>query len=113
MVDRLGVQRLDEAEVVGDRGGVRQQFADPRAALAVLLELELARRDRERLLRRGHAGEPLPLADRIGQLLREEILQLRLVIEQIDLRRAAGLEEIDDALGFGSEVRRYWRWCLD
>ena len=47
VVDRLGVHRLDEAEVVGDLRGVRQQLADPRARLAVLGELEERRRDRE------------------------------------------------------------------
>ena len=38
VVDRLGVHRLDEAEIVGDRRRVRQQLADPGAALAVLRE---------------------------------------------------------------------------
>ena len=38
VVDRLGVHRLDEAEVVHDLRGVRQEVADPGAGLAVLLE---------------------------------------------------------------------------
>ena len=38
VIHRVGVHRLDEAEVVGDRRRVRQEVADPRAALAVLLE---------------------------------------------------------------------------
>ena len=32
VVDRLGVHRLDDADLVGDRLHVRQQVADPRAA---------------------------------------------------------------------------------
>ena len=40
VVDRLGVHRRDDAEVVGDSRGVRQQLADPGAALAVLREVE-------------------------------------------------------------------------
>ena len=47
VVDRLGVHRLDEAQIVGHAGGVRQQFADPGAALAVPGEAKLARGDRE------------------------------------------------------------------
>ena len=49
-------------------GGVRQQLADPGPALAVLGEPESAGRDREALLPRGHAGQPLALPDRVGQL---------------------------------------------
>ena len=41
MVDRLGVHRMDEAEVVGDLCRVRQQLADPGAALAMTGEGEL------------------------------------------------------------------------
>ena len=36
VVDRLGVHRLDDRDVVDDRAGVRQEFAEPRPALAVL-----------------------------------------------------------------------------
>ena len=81
--------RLDEAEVVGDRGGVRQEVADPGAALAVL---------RERLDRRRAASLPfglpvmvlnrLPRDGRLGDRLAVQLLQLRLVVEQIDVRRA-------------------------
>ena len=38
VIDVLGVHALYEAELVGDRAGVRQEVADPRAALAALLE---------------------------------------------------------------------------
>ena len=63
------LQRLDDGDVVDDRRRVRQQFADPGAALAVLVELEHRRDAGERLLARGHAGDPLAHADRRGQLL--------------------------------------------
>src|SRR5207302_5895251 len=69
-------------------------------------ELEQRRRDGEARLRRGHAGEALAGADRIGQLGPGELLQARLVVEQIHLRRRAGLEEIDDALGGRRKVRQ-------
>jgi hypothetical protein len=32
-------------------------------------------------------------------------LEGRLVVEEVELRRCAVLEEVDDALGFGGEVR--------
>ena len=60
-------------------GRVRQQLAEPRAALAVPGELEDRRRDREALLARGHRREPLAHADRVGQLA------------AAPLRRVAGL----------------------
>jgi hypothetical protein len=31
VIDRLGLHRLDEAKIIGDARGVRQQFADPGA----------------------------------------------------------------------------------
>ena len=43
---RVGVQAAEPAELVGVPGDVRQQFREPRAGLAVLLELELRRRQR-------------------------------------------------------------------
>ncbi len=63
VIDRLGVHRLDEAKVVGHGSGVRQQFADRGPAVAVTGEPELRRGDGEAVLPRGHAGEPLPVAD--------------------------------------------------
>ena len=40
VIDRVRVHRLDDGDVVDDLGDVRQQLADPRAGLPVLLELE-------------------------------------------------------------------------
>ena len=59
---------LMKADVVDDLRRVRQQLADPGARLAVLRELEDRRRDREATSGPSHAGEPLALADRVGQL---------------------------------------------
>ena len=88
-------------------GGPRQQFADPGAGLAVLLQLVLRRGDGEAALAAGHRGEPLALADGFGQVLVEHARPcLRLVVEQVHLRRGAGHEQVDDALGLGGEVRQ-------
>ena len=89
---------------------MRQEFADPGAGLAVLAEAVLARRDGEAFLGRGHASEPLAAANGIGQVLREPVRQPRLVVEQIEVRWPAGLEQVDDPLRlrrgrrFGSRV---------
>ena len=62
-------------------------------------KLEHRRHARKRLLSRGHAGDALAHADRRRQFLAVVVAQLRLVIEQVDVRRPAGHEKIDDALG--------------
>ena len=74
--------------------------------LAVLREPEPRRRDGETRLPRGHAGEPLPHPNGVGQLGRPQIGQSRLIVEQVHLRRPARLEEIDDPLGPRPEVRK-------
>ncbi len=106
MVDRVGVHAADEAHVVDHLGRVRQQFADPHPALAVLSEFVFRRGDRKPGLARGHAGEPLAVANRIRQILIEKILHLRLVVVQVHLRRSADHVQIDDVLRLRGEVRQ-------
>ena len=55
-------------------------------------------RHRKAGLRGRHAGEPLAHADRIRQFSGGQFPQPRLVVEQVHLRRSAGLEEVDHAL---------------
>ena len=57
-------------------------------------------------LRGRHAGEPLAFADRLGQLGSLLAAQSGFMVEQIQLRRTARLKQIDDALGFGREMRQ-------
>lgn len=85
VIDRLGVHRLDEAQLVGDRADVRQQFADGRAALAVARHREVRSGKRELLLVRRHAGQALPHPDGRRQVLAVHRPQQRLVIEQVEL----------------------------
>ena len=69
--------------------------------------LKMRRRDRE--TSSGPlviVGEPLALADRVGQVLAALLRQLRLVVEEVHLRRRAGLEQVDDALRLRREVRQ-------
>jgi hypothetical protein len=106
VIDGLGVQRFDEAQVIHDLRGVRQKFAHPRAAPAVPLELERRPGQRQRRLVGGHAGETLPHAHRPGQFLSVHLGKLRLVVEQIHLRRPAAHEQVNDPLGAWREIRK-------
>ena len=104
VVDGLGVHRAEHADLVRDAADVREEFADFGAALAVTGELETAGLTGEARLRGHHAGDALAAADGIGQVLVELALEFGLRIQQVEVRRAAGLEEADDALGLGGEV---------
>ena len=68
--------------------------------------LKIDSRDRKARLPRGHRRQPLAVADRIGQVGAMHFCELRLVVEQIELRGSAALEQIDDALGLRREVRQ-------
>ena len=104
VVDGVGVHAADETHFVDHLGRVRQQFADPHAALAVLGELVFRRRDGEPRLAAGHRRQPLALADGLGQVLVVPGVHLRLVVVEIDLRRAADHVQVDDVLGLAGEV---------
>ena len=98
VVDALGVHRLDEAQAVGDPGGVRQEFRYARPARAVMLEPEGGADERNRALVAGHAGEPLTATHAVGQLLAGPLDEERLLVVEVQLRRATRLEEIDHPL---------------
>ena len=102
VIERLGVKALHEADVVHDGPELREQFAQPHAGLAVLREL-VGRREELGVL--PDLREPDVLYQFLGHLLAVALGQLRLGIEQVEMRRAAGLEEVDDVLGLGREVR--------
>ena len=86
--------------IVGD---VRQQLADPGAALPALLELV---RRAQQLGMPLDEREPLVLQQLVGAGLHVVLDQLRLVVEQVLLRRRAGHVQVDDALGPRRELRR-------
>ncbi len=103
MVDRGGVQRVDEADLVGDASGVGQELADPGPRLAILGELEGGTREWQRRLIPGHPGQTLTHPDRIRQLLSLALVQQRFVVERLQLGRPAGHEKVDDPLGLRGE----------
>jgi hypothetical protein len=97
---RVGGHRVDECDVVDAAADVREQVADPLAALAVLLELPPRLDDAALVLLAATAGS-LHLdglvvhADHAG-----------LIVERVDLARPAVHEQKDDALRLGSARRR-------
>ena len=104
VVDLVGVHRPDDAQVVRHGLEVREPLAEVLAALAAAFELRGGRLD-ELLLARGHGGQALAASHGFGEFGAGERLQAGLLVEEFDLRRAAGLGEEDDALGLGGEVR--------
>ena len=106
VVDCLRVHGTDEAQLIHDAGGVRQQFAHPGAAFAVAPEIEQGSRDRQGLLPAGHAREALITTHGRRQFLAVQGAQAGLVIEEIELRRPAMHEQVDDAPGLGRESGR-------
>ena len=104
MIDRFRVHRPDQRNVVGNGRSVRQNLAEPHAAFAMLSELEGGRDTGLFLLLVRHLRQSLTLTNGLGQFLAMKVLQLRLVIEQIDVRRTARLEQIDDSFRFAHEM---------
>src|SRR5262249_28788790 len=82
----------------GNPGGVRQQLAEPRARLSMLRKLEDRFGNRKARLPCGHRSQTLAVPDGVGQVRAVSLGKLRLVIEQIELRRRAALEHVNDAL---------------
>ena len=105
VIDGLGVHGLDEAEFVHKLRRPRHQVADPRAALAVLRELEDGAGHGQRGLIARHTGQALAHAHAGGQVLPVVFVERGFVVEQIELRRPAGHEQVNDAVGFGREMR--------
>ena len=95
VIDGVGVDGLDDGDVVDDFRGVGQQLADPGAGLVrSCWNLKMERRDGQGALAGGHAGDALAHADGAGQFGAGEFVERRLVIEEIDLRGPAGLVEV-------------------
>lgn len=75
------------------------------AAPPAFLELH-ARWHHQLFLAGRHRREPLPLSHRFGQFLARPFLQARLLVEQLQLRRTAGLREVDHAFRPRCDVRQ-------
>src|SRR5262245_2133057 len=71
----------------------------------MLIELEDRSGQRQRRLISRHTSEALPFAHALGQILAVHLVEQWLVIKQIELRRAAGHEEVNDPFCLRLEVR--------
>src|SRR4051794_30433722 len=95
---------LDEADLVSDLRRVRQQLAQRCARLPVLSELVDRRRSRKVRLMSRHPRQPLSSPYRLRKILAAKSLQLRLGIEEFQLRRSARLKQVDHTFRFGREM---------
>ena len=105
VVDRLGVQRpmthrSSATLAVWGNSSLNQ------VPLAMLGEFERSAGRPGSSPGRGHAGEPLAHADRVGQLLARRSCELRLGVEQVHLRRRARLEQVDHRFALGAKCGR-------
>jgi hypothetical protein len=102
VVELIGVHRADKADVIHDLREMRQHFRKLRAGLTVLRELEA---------RSEHGGvrpdERVALAADHGrrERLAFQLREFRLVVEELELTRRAGHEEMNDTLGLAGEMR--------
>ena len=88
VLDNVGVQGTQDAQLVGDAGQVRKEITEHQSRLPACLELE----------RRAEQKAAAKFLAMIGR-------ELRLGIERIDLRIAAGEKDDDHTLGPGRKMR--------
>ena len=98
----VAVHRVQNAEIVDDAADGGKQIAHPGAAAAVWLEPP-PRLDEE-ALEGPRLVEPARGGDRLAMVGEE----LRLEVEGVDVRHAAGRVEENHPVGGGGEVRRMW-----
>ena len=94
------LHRADQADVVGDRAELREEFTEFEAALAVAGELP------ERTQHLGRGLRDVVVFEIVsGEFLAVPLREHRLVVEEIHLRRTAHHEEGDHRLGLGGAGR--------
>ena len=95
----LALHRMDERHLIDVAGELRQQVADPAAALAVLPEGPIALLAVPRL-----RGEELHVAGRVERRA-IPLHELGLVVKRVEVREAAGAEDVDHRLRLGRKHR--------
>ena len=108
VIEQVRGARFHERDVVHDRRGVREEFTHPRAGPAVLFELAPSAEE-VGAMTAAHEREAFPFDKRLGNRLAVQFGEFRLVIEQLELARASGHEQINDAPGARLEMGRVWR----
>src|SRR5262249_14133688 len=101
VVEHVRLHPAKPAHVVGDLAVLREQLADVHAALPGLAELA----DRaEELGVALDEREPFALRERLGDALPVELVEFGFGLEEFELRRRAGHEQVDDGLRLRLEV---------
>ena len=85
MIDRLGMHRADDAEVIGDAADMAHEVAILDTALAILLEVDERAGERKGGLVAAHAGQSLALPDRVRQRLGMFFAQEGFRVERLEL----------------------------
>src|SRR5690606_9030009 len=106
MVNLLGMHGLDKTKFIYQLCCIRHELTHPCTGFSVLSKVKNRRSHGKTALISTHAGEPLPSSYRIRQFLSMHIGQLRLVIEQIQLRWTATLKEVNHSFRFRSKMRQ-------
>ena len=111
MIKLVGVHRLHDRNVIDNRGQMRQELRKLSARFAVPLK---RMRSAQHLRHALDERKPLLLEERFRAILPVQLLQLRFVIEQVQLRRRTGHVQINHPLRFCWKMRRFggqWiRW---
>src|SRR4051794_29879279 len=97
MVDGVGLERADDTDFIGNSACLREQLTELDAALAKTLETENRGSSGKLGLIGRHPGKTLSLTDRIREVRPSQPVQVWLVVEEIELRGGAMLEEVDYA----------------
>ncbi len=101
--ERVVMARLDDRQVISPLGKFREEAGDFQTRLTVIVKLE--RGTHQLAVGGAHELQLETVGAKAGrERLTIKALQLRLVIERIDLRWPAGHVEHDDALGLCREV---------
>src|SRR5579872_2332564 len=105
MIEVFRRDTLQERDVIGDAGNMRQQVGYPGGAVTVLLEGMGGTEQLRLILREGvHEGEPFSRHEGVGNRLVVVLLQRRLEIEEFELAGPARHEKVDDIFRLGWEV---------
>src|SRR5439155_3789321 len=99
---------MHQRDVIHDGRRLREQFADPGAASAVLPELA-PRAEQLGAVAAAHEREAFALDERLRNRLTVQLDESGFVIEQFKLARPAGHEEVNDVFRARLEMRRTWR----
>ena len=103
MIDGVGVDGLDDGQIVDDFRGVREELADPAAGLSVLLEIEDGASDWEGALSGRHAGDALAHANAVRQFGSRRVSSAGLQSKRSICEGPPDVEE-DDAFGRWGEI---------